>query len=77
MIDLLVGSINTKRINSHTIGVTYGQEHIDLMIENEIEDEAEKLAKIGYDVTKQNTCIKIANYRDKELSFKCEGNTPS
>jgi hypothetical protein len=31
------------------------------MTENEIEDEAEKLAKIGYDVIKWNTCIKIAN----------------
>ena len=68
MIDLLEGSINTKWINSYTIEVTYDQGHIDLMTENEIENEAEKLAKIGYDVTKQNTYIKITYY---------EGNTPS
>ena len=47
------------------------------MTENEIEDGAEKLAKIGYDVTQQNTCIKITNYEGKELALKCEGNTPS
>jgi hypothetical protein len=52
MIDLLESSINTKWIYSYTIGVTYDQGHIDLMTENEIEDEAEKLAKIGYDVIK-------------------------
>lgn len=47
------------------------------MTENEIEDEDEKLAIIGHEITKQNTYINITNFKGKELAFKCEGNTPS
>jgi hypothetical protein len=49
----------------NTIGVTYDQVHIDLMTDNEIENESEKLAKTGYDVTKQNTALRLQTMKAK------------
>lgn len=71
LIKSIYDPVEIKWINTYTIDVTCDQNLIDVMSEPDTQIAAELLANLGYEITRENTCVKITDPNGKERAYNC------